>query len=110
MATDECVLIIDNRSDNGCQGHPLHGCFPDECFSDNNRSQAGHNHADTHSNIRKSLILGNQGSGQGHKGVGNSQAQDGHVVGIHTQGANHLLIVSGCPHGETDLGVKEHIR
>ncbi len=83
---------------------------PDQRFSDDDAGQSPHHHSDSHADVRESLILRQQRSGQRHEAVRNRHSEDDHVGVVDAQRPDHLHVVAGGAHGHTEVGAQKKIQ
>ena len=72
-------------------------------------AEAGQDQADAHADVGKALVLGNEGPAECDQAVGQRQAEDLLVVGADAEAADHLFVVAGGLHGQSDVGVQEPV-
>ena len=70
-------------------------------------SQAQNYHADSHADVGESLFLTDKSAAQGHKRIGKPKPDDGGAVRVYAKAADHVLIVTGSPHGKPVAGMEK---
>ena len=82
------------------------GFFPAQDLAnlaDDDGRQADHNRALAHHHVRVLLALAHQRAGKAHQTIADHQAQKFGPLGVHAQGADHILVVAGSADGAADL-------